>query len=521
MRNGRRILLVCKETYSYPLYYIAQKWKKDHEVAAFFFVPSETMLNKCQLNDTTYYNFKSDTDIRMFTSDKIADLFTRHLKNPPIDFAFLANVEQNYTYYRSLNCQIMSSQFFSSYYHYRTHMYPATYEQQMYWLELNYKNILKIVKEFAPDYVVDTDTAELGRLVLMEVCHKKGIPYLTIEHPRYEMYREVTHTLGLKNDTYFVEGYKKNQKLPDSRLSEELKYIEDYNVKSRIMPKEFKTDITAQYEPDSLLLTLRKIHGCIHYFIVDQDLRAHNRKLKGKNPVLYNNSFAYIKFFLRYTWNRNRLLRNNRIFQKPVKGENYVYMPLHMIPEATTFVKAPFFINELALIEEVSKALPIGWYLYVKEHQSMVGERGLDFYKKVNKIPNVRLVQLNYYKDPKPWIIHAKGVVTISGTTAYEAALLGKPALVFGEVLFHLIDGITKVENLEQLPKLLQEFDGYQGNRHSCAAYIKTVKEYGEQIDMIKLERDGLDIIRRQQVPPNDYMDEIDKLERLFLRHME
>ncbi len=90
-------------------------------------------------------------------------------------------------------------------------------------------------------------------------------------------------------------------------------------------------------------------------------------------------------------------------------------MPLHLIPEATTFVKVPFYINELFLIEQIAKALPAGWYLYVREHQSMAGERSLDFYKRVNRIFNVKLVQLNYYKDPKPWIAKSLGIVTISG----------------------------------------------------------------------------------------------------------
>ncbi len=113
---------------------------------------------------------------------------------------------------------------------------------------------------------------------------------------------------------------------------------------------------------------------------------------------------SFTGFYLRYVCKRNYLLRNNRYFHKPVEGDSYIYMPLHLIPEATTFVKVPFYINELFLIEQIAKALPAGWYLYVREHQSMAGERSLDFYKRVNRIFNVKLVQLNYYKDPRPWI---------------------------------------------------------------------------------------------------------------------
>lgn len=65
-------------------------------------------------------------------------------------------------------------------------------------------------------------------------------------------------------------------------------------------------------------------------------------------------------------------------------------MPLHLIPESSTFTLAPIYINELSIIEAVSKSLPTGWWLYVKEHQAMLGERGEFFYKAVNKLPNVK-----------------------------------------------------------------------------------------------------------------------------------
>lgn len=79
-------------------------------------------------------------------------------------------------------------------------------------------------------------------------------------------------------------------------------------------------------------------------------------------------------------------------------------MPLHLIPESTTSILSPFYINELSVIEAVSKSIPAGWFLYVKEHQAMLGERSLSFYKAINKLPNVKMVQLNYYNESKPWI---------------------------------------------------------------------------------------------------------------------
>lgn len=517
---GKKILFVCKETYSYPLYYIAQKWKEKNEIAAFFFNPVETKLNKCLLNDTTYYNYKRHKDIKLYTSNRIADLFAKYQKNPPINYEYLKGIEKKYTKYKGLNGQILSTQLFTRNYHYRNYMFPVSYEQQMYWLELNYRNIISILDEFNPDYIIDCDVAELARMVLLEVCTDKKIAYLSLESTRYESYRTITFTLGIKNDNYFIRKYKENYLLSDNVLKDEIAYIDNFRNETRIMSKEYSSDRTSKYDAVNFIETMRHIYSSYIYSVVDQDIKARNFFKKLKNPILLGNSIEFIKFNIRIEFMRNRLLKNNKYFENPIPGEKYIYMPLHLIPESSTFVKAPYYINELSVIEAVSKSLPIGWYLYVKEHQSMVGERGTDFYIRASKFPNVKLVQLNYYKDPKPWIINSMGVVTITGTTAYEAALLGKPALVFGEIPFSLMEGVIKVNNFEDLPSLISDFSDYQVDKHSCAAYIKTVKDLGININMLGIMDVSLHNIRKKRVLSDELKEELNQLENLYLRYM-
>ena len=201
----------------------------------------------------------------------------------------------------------------------------------------------------------------------------------------------------------------------------------------------------------------------------------------------------------------------------PSKGEKYLYMPLHLIPESTTFTLAPHYINELTIIEAVSKSLPAGWWLYVKEHQAMVGERGLGFYQKVNKLPNVKMVQLNYYSDPKPWIVNSMGVITISGTTAYEAALLQRHAIIFSDVPFKLLDGVERCRSFEDLPELIRNFSTTLDNEKSCAAYIATVKQLGFSIDLKYLMNQGEKIIRNKSQQDSRYQENLNNLEQLYL----
>lgn len=196
-------------------------------------------------------------------------------------------------------------------------------------------------------------------------------------------------------------------------------------------------------------------------------------------------------------------------------------MPLHLIPESSTFSLAPLYVNELSIIEAVSKSLPAGWYLYVKEHQAMVGERYTEFYKKVNRIPNVKMVQLNYYQDPKPWITKSQGVVTISGTTAYEAALLGKPAIVFSDVCFSVIEGVTRVRSYEDLASIICNFTNPVNNVKSCAAYIASVKDLGCPIDLKEVITEGIQYITQNKRPSEIFYKNIDSIDLFFQKGYE
>lgn len=515
--ENKRILVLCKETFSYPLYFLVQKWiKKGNEVAAFFFNPCESMYAPCILNDTTYYAFLKIEGLKIYTSNKIAEEFVeqQHATNI-LDEVTLSKIEKDYCHFQNVNQQVLSSQFLTRHYHYRNYMQPCTYAQQMNWLVSNYKNVWSIIEDFKPDMVLDFDNAELARCVMREVCYHEGVPYIAEDHPRYEFYKIFTYNLGHHVGELFKKAYERNYSKKQTELSDEYQYVYDFRGKHDIMHAQYKNDVTAQYNPESLWRAFKNVVGMARYFIA-QDKAGKNGKLKRSMPLFYPSSCQYIKFYAKYFGKKQILMRKNKYFLPPVEGEKYVYMPLHLIPESTTFTLSPMYINELSIIEAVSKSLPAGWWLYVKEHQAMVGERGIEFYKKANKLPNVKMVQLNYYTDPKPWISKAQGVVTISGTTAYEAALLGKRSVIFADVPFSLIEGITRLRSFEDLPAALKKFTEPISNVQSCAAYIAAVKEMGLPINLKLLVNYGQDIIRGKGDMTEEYQEALDNLEKLY-----
>lgn len=518
--QNKRILFVCRETYSKPLYFVARDYlKAGNEVAAFFIMSSECSYNKCYYNENTYYRFKDELPgLKLYDVRDICDEYTKRLNvsEPAADLAYLNEIEKTYTHFKNLNMQLMCSQENTKHYHWRYYWSVTDYAQNMIWLELNYKKILSLFAEFKPDMILDFDNAELQRTIINEVAYVKGIPYITVEYSKFGYYKYPTfqNTIGI--DDYVRDAYEKNLKKTKEEMADSYAYIEDYRSRKTIMNKEFAGTVTAQYKRDSLFWILRVMRGKVHYFW-NMDISAKNLKLKKTNKFLYAPSLPYIRHYLQTMLIRRKYMGKNKLFEAPVPGEDYVYMPLHLIPESTVFVKASYYVDELNLIEQVSKSLPVGWKLYVKEHQAMLGERGIDFYKKVRELHNVRLVQVNYYEDPKPWITGAKGVATIVGTTAFEEALLGKRSVIFGDVPFELIDGIDKVKSFEELPELIRNF-GEIDNIHSCAAYLETIKEIGVEIDLFYLMDEADRVLAGKVSESEKFREQIGRLEEFYAK---
>ncbi|MAQ18399.1 MAG: hypothetical protein CMN30_26820 [Sandaracinus sp.] len=134
------------------------------------------------------------------------------------------------------------------------------------------------------------------------------------------------------------------------------------------------------------------------------------------------------------------------LFEGPVAGERYVLYPIHFQPEASTLVQAPMYLDQLALIEDIAKSLPIGVRLYVKEHLSNRGRRPLSFYRAIREICGTRL--LGPDEDTWALIQGAEAVTVITGTMGWEALLYDKPAVVFGDVFYDHLPGVFRARDV-------------------------------------------------------------------------
>lgn len=171
-------------------------------------------------------------------------------------------------------------------------------------------------------------------------------------------------------------------------------------------------------------------------------------------------------------------------YTSPLPSSNgYIYYPLHVDPEASTQVLSPMLTDQLAVIEALAKSLPAGTTLVVKDHFPMLGRRPRDFYARIHRMPRVILV--SPMAESLSLIRDCSLVATISGTAAWEAMLLGVPALVLGDSPFVRIDsGVVHAASMTDLPKVVrQALDISPASDEELTRYICAILELGFQLD--------------------------------------
>ena len=259
---------------------------------------------------------------------------------------FLKYIENEFSFYKNLNQQLISSQSTTRQYHTRSYYKYSSQADNLNYIQLGYKKVLNVIDTFKPDVIIDSEDSELLRTILNEIAYKFKIPYLNIDYPRFEMYKIPTFNLGLSVPSFFEKEYTRFVLKDDVQLENEYDYIHKIRSKSKIMSSVFKGTITSQYKPVNTLSFLKYLIVKGLYFFNVYIIKG-NIKIVNNGSIIFTSPLKHFYFYIKVELKKQILLRKNNYFENPVKDEPYVYMPLHLIPESTTFVKSPFYINEL------------------------------------------------------------------------------------------------------------------------------------------------------------------------------
>ena len=156
----------------------------------------------------------------------------------------------------------------------------------------------------------------------------------------------------------------------------------------------------------------------------------------------------------------------------------FVYFPLHQEQERITLIGAPFYINQIEVVQKIAQSLPVGYKLYVKDHTVMKvrGWRSVSEMKKIMSFYNVKL--LHPLANSDELIKKCDLVISIKGSSAIEAAFHNKPSIIFENVGMYKLSSIHRLQSIVELPQAIRNSLKKKVNRNELKKYLDVVNEH-------------------------------------------
>jgi hypothetical protein len=372
-----------------------------------------------------------------------------------------------------------------------------TYKKRILFYHSQLSYWMGVINYYKPDVVVFRTAPHAGfDYILYAVCDVFGVRTIMFEKTAMlgrilpvNSFREGSNELRLcyeRRIAEFNSGGSKLIKLSEntkehiSTLKQSYKKAMPFLLKYKIKNHKNKGEL------DALTITLIKI---IKDIIIGVFIK------KTRPNYLERKYFSHIG-----TIKKRKLLKHyNRLAEDVDLSKPFIFAALQCEPERQAVPCGGIFGNQYLMIDMLSKNVPNGWKIYVKEHISQfksyqAADRGrsIEFYNYINSLHNVKFVPLSY--SSFDLIDNAIASATVSGSVGWESVVRGKPALLFGYAWYKDCEGISVTHNLSQLKSVLNEIlNGYCVDKDKVAIFASSLEEvsFKGAID-VAFERAGI-----------------------------
>ena len=173
---------------------------------------------------------------------------------------------------------------------------------------------------------------------------------------------------------------------------------------------------------------------------------------------------------------------------------------------------SPNYTNQIEIISQIARSIPIDFKLYVKEHpsQSIHNWRDPSFYKKIQNITNVELFHPSV--SSSELLKHSSLVLTVNGTSCLEAAFYGKPSIVFDDVLYSSLPFVFRIKSYEDLSSTIQQALNTKVDLTDLNKYIDVISENSFDFDYVKVN-----IAISRKIPNSSYVPDVEISEKNVL----
>lgn len=361
-----------------------------------------------------------------------------------------------------------------AFYKYNPH-YKFTENEILYMLEQKCKFYEKVLEEIKPDFFLTFLTVSYHHQLLYEICKSNKIKILMLQPIKFGHRMTIS-----ENSTMFDNVEKiKMKNLKNIKSSEDLQHylkkFDEFSQTKELLRDSFESRKIDRYKSNLLFFST----------FWDNDYQKQYLNFgRTRSKILAE----------KISRSRNRKKRQSFLDKHCIKNleecKPYVYFPLHYEPERILLIEAPYYSDQIGIITNIAKSIPIGYHLCVKENYMMktLGWRDISFYKEIMNLLNVKLVHPSL--SPESVIKDSSLVITIAGTTGQEAAFYNKPTIVFTQQRYSILPSVHTLSNLAELPQAIHDSLKKEVSFIEIKKYIEMVEQNSFEFDWRRLSNE-------------------------------
>lgn len=316
------------------------------------------------------------------------------------------------------------------------------------------------IKQFLTDHQITHVFAEptnTNELLTCMICRDMGIKFLAPRDMRFP-HRRLVFTRDFQETRLSVSTTRNSAKPQVGRVLLE-EFEESKSVPFTFKKYSAKPVVDSQKAAESTIRRIKLVRRSSRNNLTHHDL---SERLQGIAKRVVNG------FYLRHIQDYDSL---DEI------GGRIAFYPLHVQPEASIDVQGPFFSDQLKLIRDIRRSLPIDTTLIVKEHPNFLGQRGPGFFNRIRLIPNVKLLR----HDVSTFEVYKRAAIvfTVTGTAAYEAGMLGIPAVTFTKMFFGGLSSVRHCPDISELQGIVDELlEGFRRDYNADCRFMSELMDH-------------------------------------------
>ena len=324
-----------------------------------------------------------------------------------------------------------------------------------------------ILDEVKPDFIIMPVAHQQHNHIFYKICKARNIKILMMVPTRTSI---ITDSLSKQGNMWQItDEMDKFLPLPKSNPNKHKKNIQKEKIE--IADPDYlieKFSATFQTSRSKFFKAFLRF-----LFIKDTNVQTHYTYF-GRSKIKVILKTAAYKLRKKY---RENFMEKN--LSRTVEGDSpFVYFPLHQEQERITMIGAPFYINQIEVVQKIAQSLPVGYKLYVKDHTVMRvrGWRSISEMKKIMGFYNVKLLHPSV--NSNEIIKKCDLVISIKGSSVIEAAFHNKPSIAFENVGSYQLSSIHRLQSVTELPQAIRNSLKKKVNQNEFRKYIDVVNEH-------------------------------------------